>query len=144
MELQLVRKEFSNLSTIGELSIDGVFECFTLEDCDRGLNQAMSHEEIESHKVYGLTCIPYGKYEVIKAFSPHFKREMPLLKNIPGYAGVLIHTGNVPVDTLGCILLGQKKLKDKIIQSSLAFAAFYPKFEKAILTEKIFITITKQ
>ena len=32
MDLRVKRLEFSDDSTIGELSIDGEFECYTLED----------------------------------------------------------------------------------------------------------------
>ena len=37
MELKLIRKEFTDRSTIGELYVNGKFECFTLEDKDRKL-----------------------------------------------------------------------------------------------------------
>ena len=35
MELRLERKWFTPRATIGELHVDGVFECFTLEDVVR-------------------------------------------------------------------------------------------------------------
>ena len=60
MELILKREVFTDKSTIGSLSVDGKFECFILEDKDRGLTDSMSLAEIVAHKVYGVTAIPYG------------------------------------------------------------------------------------
>ena len=48
MELALTRKTKSNVSTIGELSIDRSFECFVREDRDRGLKQSMSLSELNN------------------------------------------------------------------------------------------------
>jgi len=42
MELELTRSAKTSKSTIGELTINGVFECFVLEDRDRGLRQGMT------------------------------------------------------------------------------------------------------
>ena len=46
MELQLKREIFTEQSTIGTLTINGEFECFILEDKDRGLSDALSLEQI--------------------------------------------------------------------------------------------------
>ena len=46
MELILKRNIFTDKSTIGELTIDDKFECYVLEDKDRGLNSEMSLDEI--------------------------------------------------------------------------------------------------
>jgi hypothetical protein len=56
MQIKVVRKEFTEKSTIGELFIDNNFFCYTLEDKVRAETEA---------KVYGQTAIPKGKYEVI-------------------------------------------------------------------------------
>ena len=53
MDLQLIRKQFTEHSTIGELSVDGAFECFTLEDVVRPV------------KIKGMTAIPAGSYEIV-------------------------------------------------------------------------------
>ena len=46
MELKLQRNIFTEKSTIGTLFINGVAECFILEDKDRGLNDAMPLSKI--------------------------------------------------------------------------------------------------
>jgi len=94
MELLLQRDARTEKSTTGKLSVDGVFECYTLEDKDRGLISSMPLEEIMSKKVYGQTAIPTGRYEVTISYSPKFQRMMPLLNGVPGYDEVRIHPGN--------------------------------------------------
>ena len=60
--------------TIGKLYINGVYECDTLEDVDRGLTSQMSLDEIKSKKIYGNTAIPTGTYIVnMNTVSPKFK-----------------------------------------------------------------------
>ena len=76
-ELKLIRNEFSDSSTIGDLYWNGEKFCIVLEDKDRGLTDAMDLKEIESKKVYGKTCIPYGRYQVIINYSNAFKKPMP-------------------------------------------------------------------
>jgi len=132
MDLQLIRKQFTQRSTIGELSVDGQFECYTLEDMVRPV------------KIKGMTAIPAGAYEVVVTFSARFQRLLPLLLNVPGYDGVRIHTGNTDQDTEGCILVGRGKKKDAIMSSRIAFDALFPKIQAAAQQEKIFIEITEQ
>lgn len=124
MNFKLLRNQFSGKSTIGELYLEGVRLCYTLEDCDRGLTQDMSIEEIERLKVYGKTCIPYGHYQIKWQPSMKFQKDMPYIQNVPGYSGVMVHQGNVPDDTLGCILLGMAKGTDRIMQSTGAYGMF--------------------
>lgn len=141
MELTLNRKIKDNITSIGEMLIDGVFDCFTLEDKDRGLTQFMQLSEVEKLKVQNETAIPTGRYEVAINYSNRFKRLMPILLNVPDYAGVRIHWGNYCKDTDGCILLGTTKDKDFIGHSVDAFNAFMEKLTEALKTEKVFITI---
>lgn len=117
--------------TIGKLFINGVYECDTLEDQDRGLTSQMSLEEIKAKKVYGVTAIPTGTYSInMTTVSPKFKDRtwakpykgmLPRLENVKGYEGVLIHVGNKAEDTLGCILVGENKVKGQVINSTSAF-----------------------
>ena len=141
MQIKLVRKEFTNKSTIGELSIDGTFLCYTLEDVVRDKNNDGDLDDKGETKVYGQTAIPKGKYEVIINYSERFKQQMPLLLNVKGFEGIRIHKGNTDVDTHGCILLGKSKSKDFIGLSNLAYNDFMNILKKATKNEKIFMEI---
>jgi len=143
MELKVIRKDFTSKTTIGELYINDVFFCYTLEDVDRGLTQDMSKKDIESKKVYGKTAIPYGRYEVVMSWSNKFKCVMPLVNNVPGYLGIRIHKGNSEVDTLGCLLVGMKKGIDKITNSTDAFNRLYAMLQDACSKGKVWITYEK-
>lgn len=144
MELILKRDTFTDESTIGSLSIDGKFECFILEDKDRGLTDAMPLSEIVAHKVYGVTAIPYGRYEVDWTLSNRFKIFMPIIKNVKGYEGIRIHKGNTQIDSLGCLICGTRKKNNMVTESTLATNKLYNKIETAKKSgQKIYITITK-
>ncbi|MBD3748941.1 MAG: hypothetical protein IE931_05550 [Sphingobacteriales bacterium] len=141
MELKLLRFQKSDISTIGKLLINGVFECYTLEDKDRGLQKSSDLSLIQKLKVYGKTAIPTGRYEVVISYSNRFKKSLPLLLNVPGYAGIRIHPGNDAEDTEGCLLVGQAYSKDFVANSRLAFQPLLEKIEQALKTEKVYITI---
>ncbi len=100
MELILKRETFTNESTIGSLTINGKFECFILEDKDRGLTDSMPLAEIVATKVYGKTAIPYGRYQIDWTMSARFKVMMPILLNVNGYSGIRIHKGNTEIDSV--------------------------------------------
>lgn len=131
MILQLKRKIFTDDSTIGELSIDGVFICYTLED------------KVRDKKIQNVTAIPYGKYEVIINFSNRFQQYMPLLLNVPNYAGIRIHSGNKSTHTEGCILVGSSKSLNFIGNSRVTFKSLFGRLKLAAKKEKIFINIIK-
>lgn len=144
MELKLKREVFTDNSTIGSLYVDGVFDCYILEDRDRGLSDTMSLEKIAGTKVYGKTCIPYGRYEVDWTMSARFKKMMPILLNVIGWSGIRIHSGNSEIDSLGCLLCGTRKLSNRITESTLATINLYAKIEAAKKQgQRIFITIEK-
>jgi len=144
MELKLVRNIFTNESTIGDLFIDNLFFCYILEDRDRGLSDALSLEQISKVKVYGKTCIPYGRYEIDWTMSARFKVFMPILLNVKGYAGIRIHKGNTEIDSLGCLLCGTRKKSNMITESTLATKNLYAKIENAKKQgQRIYITIVK-
>jgi len=144
MELQLKREIFTEQSTIGTLTINGEFECFILEDKDRGLSDALSLEQILKVKVYGKTCIPYGRYEIDWTMSARFKKMMPILLNVKGWSGIRIHRGNSELDSLGCLLCGTRKKSNMITESTLATKNLYAKIEAAKKQgQRIFITIVR-
>lgn len=141
MEILVKRVAKRDTYTIGRLYIDGVKQCDTLEDTDRGLTQNMTLEEINSKKVYGQTAIPTGKYEVIVNWSNKFKQYMPLLLNVPGYSGVRIHSGNTDKDTLGCILVGLNTQVGKVLNSRATYKTLFAKIQKGCKQGKVYITI---
>ena len=103
--------------TIGKMYIDGKYFCDTLEDRVRDLNKNGKFDNGEV-KVAGETAIPYGRYQVVVTMSPKFKRELPRLLNVPNFDGILIHRGNTDKDSAGCLLLGENKVKGKVINST--------------------------
>ena len=107
MNLTLKRLNLTPNYTEGELYVNDVYFCKTLEDTNRDLNKNGQFDNNEK-KVYGETCIPYGKYKVILSYSPKFKRELPEILEVPDFQGIRIHRGNKISDTLGCILCGEK------------------------------------
>lgn len=137
MQITVYRNEKSPTTTVGELHVDGIFECYTLEDRVRKLDSAKD-------KVYGMTAIPAGTYNVTLTHSPRFKRTLPLVNNVPFFEGVRIHPGNTAADTDGCILVGTTKIATlggptlMIGNSRVAFDKLFAKMEKA---GKITLTI---
>ena len=119
MLLTVKRLYKTETSTIGELLVDGIFECFTLEDTERAI------------KIKGETAIPKVTYKVIINQSNRFKRLLPLLIGVPNFEGVRIHSGNTNHDTEGCILVGQSRNKNFIGQSRKAFEKLFKKMQKA-------------
>lgn len=139
MDIKLIRETFTDKSTIGRLLIDGLFYGWTLEDTDRRL------EEDVNRKIKGKTAIPTGRYRVIITWSPRFKRDLPLLVDVPGFDGIRIHSGNTPNDTEGCILVGKTKGNDFVGQSRVAFNEVFSAIQSALdQNEDVFITIERQ
>ena len=119
MELKLVRKTFTDNSTIGDLYVDDKFQCYTLED------------KVRTIKKFGETAIPVGKYKVIINQSTRFKRLMPLILDVKGFTGIRIHSGNTDKDTEGCILVGTEYHSDFIGNSRHAFSVLFDKLQIA-------------
>lgn len=144
MILKLVREVFTDKSTIGRLYVNGAYQCYILEDKDRGLEQSMKLEDIQKLKVYGVTAIPYGTYNVTITYSNHFKKELPLLNNVPGFEGIRIHSGNTDADSLGCLITGNTRNKDFVGESKIAFDKLFPIIKTALdKKEQVSIIIEK-
>jgi hypothetical protein len=108
--LKVIRDTYTSKSTIGKLYVNDVFICDTLEDTCRDTNRDGDLNDTGEQKIYGETAIPSGTYKMIINISPKFKKLLPRLIGVAGYEGVLIHTGNIPADTHGCILIGTRGL----------------------------------
>lgn len=122
MKLELRRVQKDADVTIGELYVNGVLECYTLEDPVRP----------DGIKIPGETAIPFGSYDVTITHSPRFGRPLPLLLDVRNFVGVRIHPGNTVSDTEGCILVGIDKRAKSIGRSRLAFDALFRRLEAAI------------
>ena len=49
--------------------------------------------------------IPAGTYHLVRTFSPKFKKQLPLLEDVPDREGIRIHRGSIPEHSKGCILV---------------------------------------
>lgn len=118
MKLKLERLYLKYTYTIGKLYIDDKYFCDTVEDKVRDLNKDGDLNDLGETKVYGETAIPYGTYEVEVTYSPKFKRELPLIKNVPHFEGIRIHKGNYAANSSGCVITGENKIKGGVINST--------------------------
>lgn len=141
MNITLNRIAKKSKYTIGKLYIDGEYFCDTIEDTDRGLTQTMTDTQIKSKKVHGQTAIPTGTYRIIISYSNKFKRQMPLLLNVPGFLGIRIHSGNTEKDTEGCLIVGKNKVVGKVIESKDTYNKLFSILCEANKKEAIKITI---
>ena len=91
--------------------MNGAYFCDTIEDPVRTLKS-------KEDKVPGKTAIPPGIYKIILNESPKFKRILPRLIDVPFFDGILIHRGNRASDSEGCIIVGENKIKGKVINST--------------------------
>ena len=110
MKLFLQRIAQTPEYTIGRLYIDDKVFCNTLEDPVRNLP--------EEQKIMHKTAIPEGIYNVVVNHSPKFKRDLPLLLDVPYFEGIRIHRGNTAKDTSGCILVGINSKKGMVLEST--------------------------
>lgn len=145
MRLKLVRSALKDKYTIGHLYVNGAYVCDTLEDKVRDLNKNGRFDNGE-YKVSGQTAIPYGTYKVrMDVVSPRFGQKafykenanggrLPRLVNVPSFEGILIHVGNKPEDTEGCILVGENKVKGQVINSKETFKKLYRMMYGAVLS----------
>lgn len=130
MELIITRRWYTEESTIGDLTIGGAHECYTLED------------RVRARKVYGRTAIPAGRYVVTVSRSNRFRRDLPEILDVPGFTGVRIHPGNTSTDTEGCILVGAFRADDRLGNSRVAFDKLFTKIDRAVNDgERCFIQI---
>ena len=140
MKITLKRIALKDTYTIGKLYINGEYFCDTLEDKVRDLNKNGVCDNGEK-KIYGQTAIPYGTYNVKWTYSNKFKKYMPLIENVPSFAGIRIHAGNSSADTQGCVLVGENKAVGKVLNSKNTVNKLYPIIEKACKNDSVTIEI---
>lgn len=134
MNLRVIREPSIGGATLGSLYIDGVWQCWTLEDALR----EMPGQPVETWKVARETAIPAGRYQVAITPSQRFNRPLPLLLAVPGFAGVRIHPGNTIHDTEGCLLVGKDRSNGRVLGSRVAFEAL---FARLAVTRDIWLRI---
>lgn len=138
MELKLFRDLRNENYSLGKLSINGQFFCYTVEDAVRDLNNDGDLKDAGEAKVYGKTAIPAGRYKVIVNMSNRFGKLMPLLLNVDGFEGIRIHSGNTELDSLGCIIVGTVRTPNGV---GLSRQCFTKLMEKLKDQKEIYITI---
>ena len=108
----LTRWFFSDECTLGRLEFDG-FRCWTVEKpwLDNAVN---------------VSCVPDGKYQMVRHDSPKFGPDVWMLEDVPERSYILIHAGNTAKDVTGCIALGEglRADADGVTSSRKALSAF--------------------
>jgi hypothetical protein len=141
MKLDVVRTQFGSDATNGMLFIDGVFECFTLEDQVRDGAKVMKETAIPLGE-YGITLRTVGGFDAkyTSRYGADWHKGMLWLQPDPeGFKYILIHTGNTDEHTAGCLLVGETqqdldKGKDGFVGGSGdAYTKMYPKVRDALL-----------
>lgn len=137
LNIKITRQHFLPNCTIGILEIKfedvpllPIYICDTLEP--------HAIDWSKEKKVKGKTAIPCGRYKVAYRFSGKFGKNMPFLENVPNFAGIMIHWGNNPRDSQGCILVGHNPRVNKnliaprLISSRLRFNLLEKYINKAM------------
>ena len=127
MKFIVQRRQRTSESVQGEMLLDGVHECFTLEP---------------PYKTDGTKprCIPAGTFDLTIRWSPHFNRLMPHVENVPDFTDIEIHPGNWPKNTDGCTLVGKIESENFVGQSVEEFNTLFQKIQDALLTGPQVIT----
>jgi len=110
INLLLIRDTFSDNSTIGELFINDERICDTLE------NPWLDNKR-------NISCIPVGEYKVrLRLARESASRDYLhlLIQDVPNRSYVLVHIGNSPSETQGCVLVGLGSQQDFVSNSRLA------------------------
>lgn len=146
MNMLLKRVRQGKNSTLSELYVDGLFQCYVLED------------SIRDHKIKGQTCIPAGRYSlglnywggmntVYKKRFPDMHQGMIEIKDVPGFSNIYIHIGNTHADTAGCLLVGTYFHRDKnrgdyeVYQSQKAYQNLYEAVIEYVKKGQVMLTI---
>lgn len=126
----LIRDSFSSVSTDGILFADGLALCNTLEPAIG-----------KKVKYCKGCCIPPGIYSVDFHYSPKFGKYMLTLCGVRGRSGILIHSGNTPKDSAGCILVGKRENVGVLVNSRDTLNMVFDRCLEVIGKEPITIII---
>ena len=129
MLLTLHRRPQDPHSTPGQLGIDGVEECLTLEPLSVG-----EFPRIAAGGPWSVTLRPSPKFQQLALSDAWFKQYCDAMPHIDYRAGsvTMIHPGNTPGQTEDCVLVGQTRQPDFVGNSRSAFAALYSKIAAAV------------
>lgn len=138
MKLLLKRKVLTDKYTQGELYVNDVIFCFTIEDKVRakvGIWKQLC-------KIKGQTAIPYGKYPVLVTWSNRFKRMLTGVFNVPDFDGIRIHNGTSELSSEGCIIVSHHvAAPGKLVNDKAAMNHLCILIEDAQKKEKVTIEI---
>ena len=110
INLLIIRDTFTDKSTIGTLYMNGEKFCDTLE------NPYLDNKR-------NISCIPVGQYKVrLRLARESATRDYLhlLVQDVPNRDWILVHIGNYPSQTQGCILVGNGRQQDIVENSRLA------------------------
>jgi len=129
--------------TVGRLAIDGMYLCDTLEDKVRDLNKDGDLDDEGETKIPGFTAIPFGRYRVIITRSPKFQRELPEILDVHNFTSIRIHAGNSSADSAGCVLVGENKIKGRLVNSRYWESQLMERLKRFLIYgHELFINIT--
>lgn len=120
--------------------------CDTLEPRSAHVSNNDNGQLIAERKhEFGKIAIPTGTYKIRLSWSRKFSKLMPFLEGVKGFEGVMIHPGNYPRDTLGCILPGWNRRQGMVCASITAFSLVMQHINAAIDNdEDIMITVRER
>lgn len=128
------------VSTETEKSIKGVLQIVNCKNEDEVLFECDCLELRWNNNIRSKSCVPTGKFGIGKRkrsrFLPAYKERYGHngiygLEEVDGRSHILIHTGNKPEHTNGCILPGTDEgKKDYIHRSGDAYNKLYNAIEK--------------
>lgn len=130
MRTKIIRVAEGKQSTLSQLYIDDIFQCYLLED------------KIRDVKILKQTAIPKGNYTLrlntwggmnaeYRQKFPKLHKGMIEINGLPNFSFVYIHIGNTYRQTAGCPLCGfgfeMVNGDYQILRSKDAYQMIYPK-----------------
>lgn len=90
-----------------------------------------------------ISCIPKGTYTCRYTLSPSFQKHTYEILNVPGRAGIRIHSANYASQLLGCVALGSalKDINNDGRQDVVHSGETMEEFEKVMNYEDFELTI---